>query len=220
MRGRTRRAGFTLVEIAISAVVLSMLFGGIALATVSSSGAVSEGLSQAEVDKLTGRVLARMIDEFESAIQTSLTPTAALTAGGSPTIDYSQDLGWDDLNDQLAGAGEVVRIEFDDAPNDPANGLDDDGDGLIDQGHVYLVRNPDDPVDEQRITLAKGVARMLEGEVADGVNDENGNGLVDEQGLWFTLDGNELTIRLTLERVGANGRRYVSTAESSVFLRN
>ena len=215
-RRNHKRAGFTLVELAIAAALVASLLGGIALATVNSSGAVTESISQGEVDKLTGRVLDRLIDEFESSIRTSLNPVGPLTTASSERIDYQRSMGWNGATVDVSPTTEII-LEL--APGELDNGIDDDGDGLIDQGRVIRVENPG-LATEQRVTLAKGVAEYLEGEIPDGANDENGNGLVDERGLCFVLDGNELTIRLTLMRASLNGRTYVSTAESSVFLRN
>jgi prepilin-type N-terminal cleavage/methylation domain-containing protein len=63
------------------------------------------------------------------------------------------------------------------------------------------------------------VARpLLEGELANG-RDDNGNGLVDERGLSFTLDGDVVTIRLTLERQTRHGLT-TRTVETTVTLRN
>ncbi len=46
------------------------------------------------------------------------------------------------------------------------------------------------------------VTPMLEGEEANGM-DDNGNGLIDEQGLCFVVDGKTVTVRLTAESRGA-----------------
>jgi len=216
MRRQQRCAGFTLIELIFSTTLVVSLIGGIALVTVGSTGAVREGLSQGEVDQLAGRVLDRLVDEFESSLRGSLNPEPLLTTSSSERIEYAQNQGWNGTN-IVQGTTRAIELEY--APGEADNGLDDDGDGLVDQGRVILVLDPGG-ANEQRTTLAKGVAEYLAGEVPDGVNDENGNGLVDERGLCFALDGNELTIRLTLRRSSLDGRIYESTAESSVFLRN
>jgi hypothetical protein len=43
--------------------------------------------------------------------------------------------------------------------------------------------------------LCTGIGELLEGEVADGVLDDNGNGLVDEEGFNVQRTGDLLTIR-------------------------
>ena len=65
------------------------------------------------------------------------------------------------------------------------------------------------------------VREYLEGEVPNGA-DDNGNGIVDENGLCMTWDANSnlLTIMLTLERVSPNGGLTTRTVQTSVQVRN
>ena len=63
---------------------------------------------------------------------------------------------------------------------------------------VVWSQNPGDP-DERRVVWSNVVRPFLEGEIQNGT-DDNQNGLIDEKGLNFTLQGNRVTIRLTLER--------------------
>jgi hypothetical protein len=71
------------------------------------------------------------------------------------------------------------------------------------------------------VGLGSFVREYLEGEDQDDA-DQNGNGLSDERGLCFTYDAaaDALTIRITVERLDSEGRRLISTAETSVRLRN
>jgi hypothetical protein len=62
------------------------------------------------------------------------------------------------------------------------------------------------------------VAALLEGELANGL-DDNGNGLIDEPGLAFTVDGNDVTVLLTLEREVRGGRSIARTFTSTVRCR-
>lgn len=55
--------------------------------------------------------------------------------------------------------------------------------------------------------------------IMDGV-DNNGNGLIDEEGLSFELDGSTLIIRLALEKVDHKGRTHTVSNETSVTFRN
>jgi hypothetical protein len=64
-----------------------------------------------------------------------------------------------------------------------------------------------------------GVREALEGEAFNGL-DDNGNGLVDERGLAIELDGDVLTVHLSLERRGPDGAPIVRTQQTSVRLRN
>ena len=60
----------------------------------------------------------------------------------------------------------------------------------------------------------------LEGEIGNNLIDDNGNGLVDEAGLCFDLDGERLNIRLTLERRMGDGTLITHTAQRTIALRN
>ncbi|MEQ1892117.1 MAG: hypothetical protein ABL998_06210 [Planctomycetota bacterium] len=60
---------------------------------------------------------------------------------------------------------------------------------------------------------------LAEGELDDG-DDDNGNGLVDEEGLSFERTGGRLVIRLSLESLDSNGNSLVRTVQTSVRLRN
>lgn len=57
------------------------------------------------------------------------------------------------------------------------------------------------------------------GELDNGV-DDNGNGLIDEKGLVFTLTGSRVTVRLTLERKSETGEIVTRTVETMVTCRN
>jgi hypothetical protein len=73
--------------------------------------------------------------------------------------------------------------------------------------------------DERRVVWCNVVRPFLEGEVVNG-SDDNGNGLIDERGLSFVLEGDTLTIRLTLERGGPDGSPVTRTLTSIVTCRN
>ena len=72
---------------------------------------------------------------------------------------------------------------------------------------------------ERRIVWSDWARRLLAGELPNG-RDDNDNGLIDEQGLSFDLDGNSIVIRLTLERSGADGVLVARTLEARVTCRN
>ena len=78
--------------------------------------------------------------------------------------------------------------------------------------------NPGEP-EELRVVWCNLVRPFLEGELNNGI-DDNGNGLIDESGLNFTLQGNTVLIRLTLERTDANGKPVEQSVETRVTLRN
>jgi hypothetical protein len=98
------------------------------------------------------------------------------------------------------------------------NGLDDNGNGLVDEGVIVWTENPG-LVDERRVIRSHWVREYLEGELPNGL-DDNGNGLRDERGLCFSIEGDVLTIRITLERRDDDGRIHTKTVQTSVRVRN
>ena len=105
-------------------------------------------------------------------------------------------------------------------PADPDNGLDDDGDGFVDECEVVLVENRG-TADETRTVLVRRVQELLQGELPNGA-DDNGNGLVDERGFCIEQisDGAGVTIRLTVLRRRPEGGIDTQTVGTTVWLRN
>ena len=60
---------------------------------------------------------------------------------------------------------------------------------------------------------------LLEGELANGL-DDNGNGLIDENGAAFARDGRDLRLYLTLEGLARDGRPVTRTLETTIWARN
>ncbi len=67
--------------------------------------------------------------------------------------------------------------------------------------------------------MVRNVREHLEGEIDNGA-DDNGNGLIDEGGLSFSLAGKTLTIRLTIQGIHPKGQLISRTLETSLTLRN
>ena len=88
----------------------------------------------------------------------------------------------------------------------------------LDGSAVEWRENPG-TADERRVTWTTLVSPLLSGETINGV-DDNGNGLVDEEGLSFVLDGDSVRIRLTIRRPEVDGRTVEQTVESVVCIRN
>src|SRR5262249_41383601 len=98
------------------------------------------------------------------------------------------------------------------------NGVDDDGDGLVDERNLVMTRNVG-TANEVSIVLCHDVARWYPGEISN-VADDNGNGVVDESGFNVQRTGDLLTIRLCIEQPTAGGQKISATAETGVVLRN
>lgn len=88
-----------------------------------------------------------------------------------------------------------------------------------DRNAVEWSENPG-AAEERRVVWTNLVSPLLEGEEMNGL-DDNGNGLVDEDGLSFLLDGERIVIRLSLRRQDPEGGKPIEeTVESVVSCRN
>lgn len=209
------RAAFTLVEMLVASAILAVIMGAIGMTVLRGKENFRQGVTSAVLEARGRRVLERIVTELQAAQTTSLTPMPNPPLGSS-TLRFRSSAG------VVAGVQQWTpwsRIAFLDDPNDPVNGRDDNGNGMIDEGRVVLIRDDGGP-NQIQITLANNVSRLLEGEKANAA-DDNGNGLVDEAGLSFSIDGNQtLTIRLTLGARDPRGRTMLRTVQTSVRTRN
>jgi prepilin-type N-terminal cleavage/methylation domain-containing protein len=211
---RTRAAGFTLVESLIAVTLLAILFLSVAQTSSRASDAFDEGSVEHALSQTAHRGVERLSQALEFANQ------AAFAAGN--VADAT--LGDDHLDFQVPqdfANGEVqwtpIQITTEIEPGELKDGLDNDGDGLIDELRVVKLETVG--ADEVRTVLASGVPELFLGETANNL-DDNGNGLKDEAGLSFLAEGNVMTIRLTCQRRDDGGRLLTKTAETAVRLRN
>lgn len=210
-----RNAGFTVVEVVLAVFLFAVVSGVIVQFSGSGSGAYSTGVTIADLDARNARALERIVREISAASVATLDPP---DPAGGDRIEFQRPVGED-------GAAVVwsdpVRYTVELAPGELLNGLDDDDNGLIDDGVLVRTENPG--ADERRTILARGVGRLLEGEDLNGA-DDNGNGLVDESGFSLAVEQGAgrtaMTLRLTLQGIDPSSGLIQRTLESSVVLRN
>lgn len=212
----TARAGFTLLELLVVCALLGTVLGAIVMTLRSTQGSYERGLSRAEVDAQAQRLLERIKAEVRSADRSSvaLAPGAPFAAS---SLDYARAGGWQ-------GGALVVetprRLRMALAPGELDNGLDDNGNGLVDEQRVELLLDPvGNPL--QAIGWGSWLRETAAGELDNGLDDD-GNGVVDEPGLWFAYEPatGSLRIQVTLERALPGGRRLTSTKRATLQLRN
>jgi len=209
---RNRRAGFTLLEMMIAVTVLGLVVAGVVTATRAGTGTFKQNMAHGDVETKGRRVIAKLTRELTSANLTN--PAALAPELGASSIDYQVP------TDFAGGAmtwGPTMRLirEMEDGELD--NGIDDNGNGLIDEGQLVSITDPFGV--NKRVVLAHGVAELLEGEEANN-NDDNDNDLVDEPGLSFVLDGDRLNLRITIQGQDPDGRLITRTTETVIGLRN
>jgi prepilin-type N-terminal cleavage/methylation domain-containing protein len=210
------REAFTLVEMLISSAIVAIILGAIGMTVLRGKENFRQGVTAAVLEARGRRVLERIVTELQGAETASMTPNPTPPLLGSSSLRFRTSAGY---NGTAKLWNPWTRIQFVPDPRDPVNGVDDDGDGMIDEGRVVLVRDDGGP-NQVQITLANNVSRLLEGEKANAA-DDNGNGLVDEAGLTFSMDADQtLTIRLTLGARDPRGRTMLRTVQTSVRTRN
>ena len=190
-----RRAGFTAIELSIVVVLLVIVTIKAAMLFDFAAKSQIEDTAELALEDQARRTLDQVAFAVMGANRETLFPDP-----DSPNHDsrvwYEVSLGVED--------GEVVW-------GDPE---EISGAG----SQVVWSQNPGQ-ADERRVVWSNVVRPFLEGEIQNG-QDDNQNGLIDENGLNFTLQGNRVTIRLTLERAQPDGGAHTQSVETSVTLRN
>jgi prepilin-type N-terminal cleavage/methylation domain-containing protein len=210
-----RRAGggFTLVEMMVVVVILGMVLGSISLMGVASDRAFRTGATSAQLESQAVMTTERIVADVCIASHDSLSPDPG--AAGASSIEYVQALGLEDGEVQWSG---LRRLAFEYESGEADDGVDNNGNGLADEGRVVLVEEIGGPAERHR-TLTRYVRELQAGELPNHL-DDNGNGLIDEKGFVVERQGETLVIRLTLERADAEGRILTRTTKTSAKLRN
>lgn len=211
---KSNRNGFTLVELAIAFTVLSVLFLATLTSTIRGQKAFEASRATNAIEMRGQRALERIASELTMAGAGTLLPVPTAPLGGS-------DISFRCPTGMAAGAitwGSTTRIFFEADPNDPVNGLDDNRNGLVDEGRVVLVRDVG-TAQESRVVLLDNVPKLLQGETANAA-DDNGNGLVDEPGFVVALVGGRLGVWLSCAGRDAENRMVIRTVKTSISLRN
>lgn len=217
----TGRRGTTMVELLISALIMTSVLGAIGVTVMAGSRSYEEGVARADVDGQARRLVSRIAEEFLTASRASLVEGAPPWSGGNEDegdteYRYRQVQG---------GAGGVpqlstqrrVRLVY--AQGEADDGVDNNANGLVDECRILLTL---DTGTVTEIAIGGFVREFLQDETGGNDSDDNFNGLEDERGLCLTFDPdtNTVMVRLTIERLTSQGRLVTSTAETSVLLRN
>jgi len=192
-----RRSGLTLVEITLTLSIFVGVGGTIFLATRSLASAFRTGSLLATLDSQARDGLERVAVLLEQAGNDTLDPPSSDPFLGGDEIVFQRVLGSDP--DGSIQYGPLERIRFEASPLDPEDGVDDDGNGLVDDGQVVWIERDGQP-DQERHVLLRRVARVAEGEIAGNGVDDNGNGITDEGGFSLVWDAGSVTVRMTVER--------------------
>ena len=191
------RAGFSLMELMIAVALLTILVvkGAMLMKMVRTTND-----TQTEAMLLNDQanlVLDRISLAIVGSDRDTLFPQFEMPVHTSG-VAYSVSLGLDETGNIVWGDPESIGLEGD--------------------GRVIWKQNPDEE-NERRLVWSDLVRPFLEGELANGF-DDNGNGLVDEQGLSFVLFKNSVTIRVSLGVDPQDPNSATRTVETTVTVRN
>jgi hypothetical protein len=190
---RSRESGYTLLELAIAATILTIALGSLTLLSGRSAGALSAGTSQSELDSHARRALTRIGEELLPSGMSVITP--ATLDQGAAEVNYRRSGG------PVSGRNSWVeprRFAFAYEVGELDDGLDNNGNGLIDEGVVTW-------------TIDAGLATEHTLILCHGVR---------ERGFAIQRVGNVLRLGLTLERLDAEGHPIVRSLETTVQPRN
>jgi prepilin-type N-terminal cleavage/methylation domain-containing protein len=196
-RAPGRNGGFTLLEMLIACSLVGLVVTNIVLAMNSSTKAYETGASCSQVEDQARRTLDRIALAVMGSSREGLAPGQEFPLDTS-SLTYQLNLGYEDGEPVWSAPERIERVDAGE--------------------QVVWIQNPATP-ERRQVVWSKWVRDYLAGETFNGI-DDNGNGLIDEKGLSFTIEENLVTIRLTLERKGPDGRLITVPVETQVNVRN
>lgn len=195
---RRSNEGFTLIELAIALVVLAIVIVKVTSAMTAANDAHRRETTDVTLEDQARRVLDQIAYAVMGADRDALIPDPE-NPNSTPAVDFQVSLGVDDEGELVWGDPERIGVSAD--------------------GRQIEWKNNPDTSEEVRVAWCNVVREWLEGELPNG-EDDNGNGLVDERGLNFSVDGKAVKIRLTLERFLSDGTPVTRTVETISTCRN
>jgi hypothetical protein len=208
------RAGFTLIEVAIAALIFVMMMSMLGVVSVTSQSAYSSATVTSKLDGQGRRALTRVADELTTIAGSLMNPNPTGN-GGTDQIEFQQAIG---VVNGVVTWGPLTRIGFEYEIGEVDDGQDNDGDGLVDEGVLAFTRDVGGP-NEKRVVICRDVREMGVGETLNGV-DDNGNGVVDEGGFNIQRVGDVMVLRLWLETALGHDETMARDHVATVRLRN
>lgn len=206
-------SGFTLVEVCVGLTIVVIALSSAALVSKSSQQAYRFSVSEGTLERRLHSTLNRVAESL------AWTGSELLSPDPDPFIQCT-DLQFQEVTyeggEQVLGQFMRIRSELE--PGEAADGLDNDGDGFIDERRIVMVTDDGGP-EERSVVLCSGVREMGAGEEPNGLDDD-GDADVDEPGFWIERDEGVLIIHLALEGEGPSRERLVRSAQLATRMRN
>ncbi|NOT32397.1 MAG: hypothetical protein HOP15_18280 [Planctomycetes bacterium] len=193
---RSPRAGWTLIEVTLAALLVTGVVTKAAFVMNTALGLAGDQTASMHYEDQARGVMDKIALAVMGSDRGTLIPE--IEELHSDSIRYTFSLGIED-GAVVWSAPEEIRLD--------------------EQRLAVEWRENPGAAEERKAVWTSLVSPLLEGEELNGV-DDNGNGLIDEDGLSFVLEGERVVIRLTLRRPEVNGRLVEQTIESVVYCRN
>lgn len=198
-RASSARAGFTLIEMMIAIVLVALVVGNVYMVLGDSSKAFGSQTTVFEAETQARRTLDKIALAVVGSKRSTLyqTPNAP---SSTPELNFTTSQG---LEGGVILDGNPQRITL----------------ATLGESHQVTWSENPGTSGERRSVWTKWASEFLEGETLNG-EDDNGNGLIDERGLNFVLDGDSVLVQLTIARQAADGSWVTRTLEARVTCRN
>ncbi len=212
MNCRTKRAGYTLLEMTVAVTVLGLVLGSVGVFQNMSNDQSQSLIERSQLEARGQRALNRVVSELTGVAQSLLVPDPN-SVFGSSSIIYQRPAA-------VSATGVITwenpsRLMLESDPADGANGLDDDGDGLTDECRLVLLKAGT----SVPTVLCTNISPMAGVEGANGY-DEDSDGIVDETGFHVQRTGDLLRIHLSVLEARREGEPLRIDLDASVVLRN
>ena len=166
-----RREGFTLLEILIVAGLMTVTLGSAMNVWFHSQIAFTESVRQNVVSSTGQRLVARLASELMEVDPNGLLPLSIID---SDFVQFQKVEGYDAGGKVL---GPVITLGFELETGETANGVDDNGDGRIDEGYVTYTEQGD-----PTIRICGHVVGLRFNDLANGITISVDVGIVDRDG--------------------------------------
>jgi len=205
-----------MVELLVVASLLGFVLGAPLLLFRSAERMRSTVTTRVELAAMVHQTLDRIAGRLEGS-SAAVIPQYVLGAGvASALVDYQVADGWNGASVVWRPAERIALLP---ATEDADDGVDNDSDGLIDE-RIVVWTTDFGLVTERRMTIRRDVPERLAGEIPGNGIDENGNGLLNENGLSFEFFDDQVVIRLSLEGRDSSGARIEHSEERRIAFRN